>query len=72
MLDMETPVANAERLFHYYVRRAEYDRHNNNSMELLDAIMRVAKGETTVYDARLLAAAVGVDYCLVRDLFEEA
>lgn len=69
---METPVTNAERLFHYYVRRAEFDRHNNNSMELLDAIMRVAKGETTVYDARLLAAAVGVDYCLVRDLFEEA
>lgn len=62
----------AERLFRYYVRRAEYDKHNNNSMELLDAIMRVARGEATVYDARLLAAAVGVDYCLVRDLFEES
>lgn len=69
---METPMTNAERLFHYYVRRAEYDKHNNNSMELLDAIMRVAKGEATVYDARLLAAAVGVDYCLTRKLYEQA
>ena len=65
-------MTNAERLFNYYVRRAEYDKYSNNSMELLDAIMMVAKGEATVYDARLLAAAVGVDYCLVRDLFEEA
>ena len=64
-------MTNAERLFHYYVRRAEYDKHNNNSMELLDAIMRVAKGEATVYDARLLAAVVGVDYCLVRELYDE-
>ena len=60
----------AERLFRYYVRRAEYDKHSNNSMELLDAIMRVARGEATVYDARLLAAAVGVDYCLVRGLYD--
>lgn len=65
-------MTNAERLFHYYVRRAEYDKHNNNSMELLGAIMRVAKGEATVYDARLLAAAAGADYCLVRKLFEES
>lgn len=65
-------MTNTERLFHYYVHRAEYDKHNNNRMELLDAIMRVAKGEATVYDARLLAAAVGADYCLVRELFEEA
>ena len=50
-------MTNAERLFNYYVRRAEYDKYSNNSMELLDAIMMVAKGEATVYDARLLAAA---------------
>ena len=65
-------MTNAERLFHYYVRRAEYDKHINNSMELLDAIMRVARGEATVYDARLLAAAVGVDYCLVRELYDRS
>ena len=37
---------------------------------ILDAIMRVAKGKSTVYDARLLAAAVGVDYYLVRELYD--